>query len=638
MANETNPFAKFNIPRYERQDAAQTPIDPKNPFGSFNVPKYGEEPPPAAAAEQYTKPEFMQPDRPPAQDMSWTETLGKAKESFIPSLKENVHQIITPFVQPKETLEALSQVGTGAISKAKGALGYSQTAEQKEQDEAAINAIGKFYADRYGSMEGFKRAIAEDPVGVMSDLSIPFTGGGSLAAKAPGAIGKVGTAVKTVGTYMDPLSAAAQGIKGGTKLATAAATLPEWWTTGASFQSLNKAADAGLSGNAAFREYLIGQKKPADAIERIEKARDAIVAERSQEISKRLCGIGDTPMSYANTEKAINEAFDRISLKGTPVDDPAALALKQVAKKLEEFKANPEITPNVQALQNLKVAVNNIKNQHNLTPTAKGAFDHIYHSIRNEIGSLKGGVGKKYMDAMEHYAAQTEKLNSIKADLIGGRDSAAQVRKLLKEQDSITKKNLIADIAKYDPDIPYIVAGLELSHIWPKGIRGILSGIGSGISSGSLIGIPAGVGAALVHSPMVIGAGQYGVGYLGGAPSRMFGAIPGSSTIPTQAGRAEALTQDTPRNDALIDQAMQYVRSLPDQGIRQIREYGARLQASGGRVGRATGGRTNGLMTAEMLMQAAHNAKKKISKTTEEILNAPDEAVVKALSVAKQHI
>jgi hypothetical protein len=55
-------------------------------------------------------------------------------------------------------------------------------------------------------------------------------------------------------------------------------------------------------------------------------------------------------------------------------------------------------------------------------------------------------------------------------------------------------------------------------------------------------------------------------------------------------------------------------------------------------MGRATGGRTNGPLTAEMLFQAAHAAKKKISKTTEEILNAPDEAVVKALHVAKQHI
>lgn len=78
--------------------------------------------------------------------------------------------------------------------------------------------------------------------------------------------------------------------------------------------------------------------------------------------------------------------------------------------------------------------------------------------------------------------------------------------------------------------------------------------------------------------------------------------------------------------------------SAGEQAAQPQQEPTQTTRATGGRVGRATGGRTNGMMTAEMLMQAAHAAKKKINKTTEEILNAPDEAVVKALSVAKQHI
>jgi hypothetical protein len=44
------------------------------------------------------------------------------------------------------------------------------------------------------------------------------------------------------------------------------------------------------------------------------------------------------------------------------------------------------------------------------------------------------------------------------------------------------------------------------------------------------------------------------------------------------------------------------------------------------------------MKTAEMLMRAAHNAKNKISKVSEQILDQPDESVVKALSIAKQHI
>lgn len=61
-------------------------------------------------------------------------------------------------------------------------------------------------------------------------------------------------------------------------------------------------------------------------------------------------------------------------------------------------------------------------------------------------------------------------------------------------------------------------------------------------------------------------------------------------------------------------------------------------KASGGRVGRATGGRALGMMTAEKLMQAAHRAKKQINQKTEEILDMPDEAVVKALDIAQRHI
>lgn len=61
-------------------------------------------------------------------------------------------------------------------------------------------------------------------------------------------------------------------------------------------------------------------------------------------------------------------------------------------------------------------------------------------------------------------------------------------------------------------------------------------------------------------------------------------------------------------------------------------------QATGGRVGRAFGGRAGRPLTAEMLLLAAHRAKKKINKTTEKILEAPDETVVKALSIAQREI
>lgn len=65
---------------------------------------------------------------------------------------------------------------------------------------------------------------------------------------------------------------------------------------------------------------------------------------------------------------------------------------------------------------------------------------------------------------------------------------------------------------------------------------------------------------------------------------------------------------------------------------------GGAPRASGGRVGRASGGRLPMPMTAERLMRAAHAAKLKINKTTEQILDQPDETVVKALDIANRHI
>jgi len=64
-------------------------------------------------------------------------------------------------------------------------------------------------------------------------------------------------------------------------------------------------------------------------------------------------------------------------------------------------------------------------------------------------------------------------------------------------------------------------------------------------------------------------------------------------------------------------------------------------QSTGGRIERARGGKvTNSKkqMLVKRLMDLAEKAKKEVSKNTEPLLNAPDEAIVKALHVANQAI
>lgn len=61
-------------------------------------------------------------------------------------------------------------------------------------------------------------------------------------------------------------------------------------------------------------------------------------------------------------------------------------------------------------------------------------------------------------------------------------------------------------------------------------------------------------------------------------------------------------------------------------------------RAAGGRVARASGGRIEILRGVRALMQAAENAKKSISKSTETLLEQPDEHIAQALHVAKKNI
>ncbi len=68
------------------------------------------------------------------------------------------------------------------------------------------------------------------------------------------------------------------------------------------------------------------------------------------------------------------------------------------------------------------------------------------------------------------------------------------------------------------------------------------------------------------------------------------------------------------------------------------KEQAKQGQAHGGRIGRKAGGRISHHYDAARLVKSAELAKKNLGQQTESILNAPDEHVVKALSVANKSI
>lgn len=147
--------------------------------------------------------------------MTWKDVASNAVENIIPSAKRAGGEMWDAITNPVDTAKNIGKVALGTVQK---------ILPGEQEYEKNADAVGRYFADRYGSMEGFKKSLAFDPVGVLSDLSTVFTGGAGLAkglGKAAGvanmsrtasALSRAGEGMGTVGRVTDPLNMAVRGM------------------------------------------------------------------------------------------------------------------------------------------------------------------------------------------------------------------------------------------------------------------------------------------------------------------------------------------------------------------------------------------------------------------------------------------
>ena len=162
----------------------------------------------AAAARMEAFLKQLQADPPPGVvGRDWDTVAIDAAKNFGPSLYNYGADMVTAITNPVQTADTMLDLAAGGISNGiEYATGMDLFPENKAT--ATANVVGRHYKDRYGSWEGFKKGLSEDPVGVMSDLSLPVTGVAGLAARGPGLVGSLGRAGRIAGDFMDPISGA----------------------------------------------------------------------------------------------------------------------------------------------------------------------------------------------------------------------------------------------------------------------------------------------------------------------------------------------------------------------------------------------------------------------------------------------
>lgn len=189
----------------------QTPAEaPKGPWS-----EYGEEqslPPITVTPESMTVGELPAPRR----SYSAAEVPFEAVKNIPSSAARFAGGLYDVITSPVQTAKGVLDIGAGAIQSVlpQTVIDFVNRFEANpaagRQVLEAAQAAGGVLADRYGSYEGIKRTLAEDPVGAVADLSTLLTGGAGVAsgvAKFAPAAAPTAAALQRGATVTNPMSA-----------------------------------------------------------------------------------------------------------------------------------------------------------------------------------------------------------------------------------------------------------------------------------------------------------------------------------------------------------------------------------------------------------------------------------------------
>jgi hypothetical protein len=177
----TNPFDQFDAPA-------------ANPFDQFDVKA-----PPVSSGVPG-----------PRKSYGLMEVPSEAISNVPASAKRFASGLYEAVTSPLQTAKGVLDIGAGALQKVlpESVINFVNQFDANPAAAAraveAANAAGGLIKDRYGSYEGIKRTIAEDPVGAAADLSTLLTGGGMATARVAPALSKT---LQTASVATNPLSA-----------------------------------------------------------------------------------------------------------------------------------------------------------------------------------------------------------------------------------------------------------------------------------------------------------------------------------------------------------------------------------------------------------------------------------------------
>lgn len=473
--------------------------------------------------------QFDAPQQPqPPKNYSWSEVPGAAASNLGSSALRFGEAVAQPFMHPIDTSKALAKTGIGAVQKMiPGQQGYEQYAD----------AVGKFYMDRYGSMDAFKRALAEDPVGVMADASMFLTGGETALGRVPGVVGDVAKAAGTVGRTIDPLNVVT---KTG-KVAMTGADIPKVghipgaWEAGTDIvggmfphtggQALRTAAESGYENGARAQDFRDNMRSVADMEDVVADARQAVANLRQRrglqyKVNKVGLQTATQPIDWAPIDQSLSKINGIKKFKGQDIADPKTASVRQ--NLLDEIDAWKQLDPaefhTPEGIDALKQKIGNIRDNLEYGSPARLMADEVYRSLWGEIARQYPPYGKMMKDYETASGHIRELEQSLKLGRKASTDTALRRLQSIMRNNAYTNYGHRLDLGKMlqeagATNLMDKLAGQALNTLRPRGLGAAQMGTlaGYGALTGQWLN-PAYWGMLGISSPRIMGEAMHKMG------------------------------------------------------------------------------------------------------------------------------
>jgi len=452
------------------------------------------------------------------QKLTTEQVITGAVTNFPSSVGNMLGDIYQAVTSPVQTTKAVLDLGAGALQNVLPERLVQLIGEDKPSREVA-SKVGQYYVDRYGSVEGAKRAIATDPASVMADVSTVLTGGAMLPTRAA-------PALSTAARAVDPLMLSARAI-GKTADVTGKTVKPLLgMQTGTGADAIGQAYQAGKVGGETadiFKANLRGEVPQTEVLDAAKQNLAEMAIQRQNAYRTEMANISKdkTVLSFDGIDKAIDNAMNKATYKGKVVNEKAFDKLSSAKAEIDAWKQlDPAEFHTPEGLDKLKQKVGAILEDIPFEQkTALTAVNEVYNGIKNEIKKQ----APTYAKTMQAYSEATDLIREIEKSLSLGNKASidTQMRKL----QSIMRNNVNTNWGQRmnlaqqlesvgGKQMMPALAGQALSNYAPRGLQGA-SSIPTALLAGSLFGTPlAGVSLA-TSSPRLMGEAAYGAGRVG---------------------------------------------------------------------------------------------------------------------------